>query len=76
MPEIKLFNKWSVEGIEVLDPGLKRYINLKPVIVPRLSHGRHAKKQFYKSEVNIVERLMNHLFVPGHSGKNHKLTSG
>ena len=76
MVEIKLFNKWDVSKIEVKDPGLKNYINLKPVIVPRISHGRHSKKKFYKSEVNIVERLMNHLFVSGHRGKKHKLTSG
>ncbi|MCD6477591.1 MAG: 30S ribosomal protein S7 [Candidatus Aenigmarchaeota archaeon] len=72
---MKLYNRWST-NVEVNDPGLKNYINLKPVIVPRNSHGRHAKKKFYKSNMNIVERLMNHLFVPGHKGKRHKLTSG
>jgi len=41
-----------------------------------MSHGRHARKKFYKSDISIVERLMNHLFVPGHRGKKHKLTSG
>ncbi|RLJ02836.1 MAG: 30S ribosomal protein S7 [Candidatus Aenigmatarchaeota archaeon] len=75
MSEIKMFNRWSTEGIEVKDPGIKDYISLKPVVVPRISHGRHASKQFYKSEVNIVERLMNHLFVPGHRGKRHRISS-
>ena len=75
MTEIKMFNKWSSE-IEVNDPGLKNYINLKPIIVPRASHGRHSQKKFYKSDISIVERLMNHLFVPGHRGKKHKLSSG
>jgi len=28
--EIKLFGKWSFDGIEVAGPGLKRYISLKP----------------------------------------------
>jgi len=73
--DIKIFNKWSLD-VKVEDPGLKNYINLRPVIVPRMSHGRHAQKKFHKSDINIVERLMNHLFVPGHRGKKHKLSSG
>jgi hypothetical protein len=27
-PDIKLFQKWSFNGIEAKDPGLKRYLNL------------------------------------------------
>jgi small subunit ribosomal protein S7 len=72
---MKLFDKWDVSGIEVKDPGIKPYINIKAVLVPKQSRGRHAKHQFYKANVNIVERLMNHLFVPGHKGKRHKTTS-
>ncbi|MBU5557906.1 MAG: 30S ribosomal protein S7 [Candidatus Aenigmatarchaeota archaeon] len=75
MTEIKLFNKWSTSGITVTDPGLKNYINLKQVIVPR-SRGRSAAKQFHKSNMHIVERLATHMFVPGHRGKKHLLTSG
>ena len=75
MEGIKLFNKWEIEGITVIDPGLKNYINLKPVIVPR-TFGRTAKKQFHKSQMNIVERLANHLYVSGHRGKKHLITSG
>ncbi len=75
MAEIKFLNKWSFEGVEVRDPGLVNYINLKPVIVPKTG-GRHARQQFYKSKLNIVERLINKLFVPGHKGKRHKTTSG
>lgn len=72
----KIFNRWSIEGITVSDPGLKNYINLRPIIVPT-SHGRHAVSQFYKSShLNIIERLINHLFVPGHKGKRHRMTSG
>ena len=67
--------RWDPSGIEIKDPGLKAYINLKPVLVPR-SGGRHAKQQFYKSNISIVERLMNHLFVPGHRGKKHYISSG
>lgn len=73
--EMKIFGKWDTKGIEVKDPGLVRYINLEPRIFPR-SGGRYAKKQFYKSKMNIVERVMNKLMVPGHRGKKHVISSG
>jgi len=72
---MKVFNRWDIEGIEVKDVGLKKYINLKPTLVPR-SGGRYAKHQFHKSKMNIVERFMNKLMVPGHRGKKHIITSG
>jgi len=72
---IKLFNKWETEGIKVEDKGLKAYINLKPIIVPKTS-GRNANVQFSKSKKNIVERLITKVMVPGHKGKKHKMTSG
>lgn len=72
---MKIFDKWGTEGIEVKDAGLRKYINLQPVIIPR-SGGRHAKHQFHKSKMSIVERLMNKMMVPGHKGKKHVLTSG
>ncbi len=75
MVEIKLFNKWSIDGITVNDQGLKNYINLRPVIIPR-SCGRSAAQQFHKSNMNIVERLVTHMFVPGHRGKKHLISSG
>ena len=62
--EFLLFGKWSFEGIEVRDPGLKRYISLKPILIPH-SMGRHEHHRFAKSEVNIVERLVNQLMRPG-----------
>jgi len=75
MNDMKIFNRWSTEEIEVKDVGLKKYINLKPTLVPR-SGGRYAKHQFHKSKMNIVERFMNKLMVPGHRGKKHVITSG
>jgi small subunit ribosomal protein S7 len=63
-PEINLFGKWSFEGIEVKDLGLKRYVSLKPMNVPH-SMGRHEHVGFRKSEVLIVERLVNNLMRPG-----------
>jgi small subunit ribosomal protein S7 len=73
--EIKIFDRWSVQGIEAKDIGLKKYINLQPIIAPR-SGGRHARQQFHKSKMNIVERLMNKLQIPGHRSKKHVITSG
>ncbi len=62
--ELKLFGKWSFDGIEVKDPGLKRYISLRPMRVPH-TMGRHEHRRFRKSEVNLVERLINNLMQPG-----------
>jgi len=70
-----LFNRWDVEGIEVNDPGLLRYINLAPVVVPR-SGGKFVGTQFKRNQMSIVERFMNKLMVPGHRGKRHKISSG
>ncbi|GAF99938.1 unnamed protein product, partial [marine sediment metagenome] len=64
-----------LEEIKIEDKGLKRYISLEPVLVPRTG-GRRTKVRFHKSYTNIVERLMNKLMVSGHKGKKHKLSSG
>lgn len=72
---IKLFDRWSTEGIQVFDIGLKPYINLSPIIVPKTG-GRNIKIKFHKSKNNIVERLINKIMVPGHKGKKHFITSG
>ena len=71
---IKLFGKWSYD-VEIKDIGLSKHITLTPVLIPKTG-GRHAKQQFYKSKLNIVERFLNRMFVAGHKGKKHKVTSG
>ena len=69
--DIKLFGKWSYDGIVVRDPSLKKYISLKPVYLPHTG-GRHEHRRFGKAEVPIVERLMNMLMRPGrNTGKKH-----
>jgi|SRR3989344_4652827 len=75
MSEIKLFNKWSFADVKVVDEGLKRYVNLKPVLVPKTG-ARVVGVQFHKSNLNIVERLVNKLMVVGHRAKKHKYSSG
>ena len=54
----QLFGKWDVTNIEYGDPSTERYISVTPVAH---TMGRHARKQFQKSEVSIVERLVNRL---------------
>ena len=73
--EIKLFGKWSYEGIEVKDPGLKRYVSLKPVYVPH-SMGRHEHRRFRKAEVSIIERIVNDLMRPGMTAGKKARTIG
>jgi len=53
-----LFGVWETDDIAYEDPSTQRYINVTPI-----SHtmGRHASKQFQKSEISIVERLINRL---------------
>lgn len=74
MEKILLFNRWDLNDVNVEDVGLKNHINLTPIIVPRTG-GRFATTPFHKNKMNVVERFMNRLMVPGHRGKKHKLTS-
>lgn len=73
--DIKYFNRWDAEGVQVSDPGLVEYINFEPVIVPKTG-ARYAKNRFHKSKITILERFMNKVMVSGHKGKNHTISSG
>jgi len=73
--EILVFNRWSIEGIKVEDPGLERYITLKPTFVPRTG-GQFIGTRFKRSKTFIVERFMNKIMVTGHRAKKHKMSSG
>ena len=75
MSEIKAFNRWSMEGIKVDDPGLQPYVTLNARVVPKTG-ARYAGSKFHKSRTFIVERLINKLMVPGHKSKKHYRTSG
>jgi len=74
MSEIKVFNRWTVDGISVSDQGLVDYVTLKPRIVPKTG-ARYAGNKFHKSRIFIVERLINKLMMPGHKSKKHFKTS-
>ncbi|WP_414837460.1 30S ribosomal protein S7 [Candidatus Nanosalina sp. VS9-1] len=73
--EILTFGRWDASEVEVSDDGLVRYLNLENISAPR-SKGRHSEKQFYKADVPIVERLLNRMYVAGHSGGKHLVSSG
>lgn len=72
--EQKLFGMWDTT-IAVADLGLKPYINVNPVMVPK-SAGRHRQRFHRATYTNIVERLINKLKVTGHKGKKHRMSSG
>jgi small subunit ribosomal protein S7 len=76
---IKLFNRWSFENIEIKDWTLEKYINLRPVIIPHTA-GKHEHKRFWKtSKISIIERFVNRLLAPGFIGskiKGHKSSYG
>ncbi|MFH1448398.1 MAG: 30S ribosomal protein S7 [Candidatus Micrarchaeota archaeon] len=61
---VKLFDKYDFLEVKCNDPSLENYVCLNPVRSPH-SFGRHAKKQFGKKDVNIVERLINKLMRGG-----------
>jgi small subunit ribosomal protein S7 len=53
-----LFGEWEIGEIEYTDPSTRRYITVTPIAH---TMGRHASKQFQKSEISVVERLVNRL---------------
>ena len=53
-----LFGVWETDDIAYADPSTQRYINVTPIAH---TMGRHASKQFQKSEISVVERLINRL---------------
>jgi len=61
-----LFGKYSFEGVEVHDPGLKKYINITPIALPH-TNARYSSRPFSKQKVNIVERLVNGMMRTEHA---------
>jgi small subunit ribosomal protein S7 len=68
----RLFEQWPVTNIEFSDPSTERYITVTPV-----AHtlGRHANKQFKKSQISIVERLINRLMQTDENTGKKQLTT-
>jgi small subunit ribosomal protein S7 len=74
MVEMKVFGLFDASEVSVSDPGLKRAINLQPKLMLK-SHGR-IKWDPARTKVNVVERLINILQVPGSRGKKHRIITG
>lgn len=68
---MKIFDMYTSKEVQVSDLGLKRYINLDEKLVLK-NQGRIMEK-FGKAKINIVERLIGLIGVPGHRGKKHKI---
>jgi small subunit ribosomal protein S7 len=74
MVEMKVFGEFDASDVRVEDPGLKRVINLNSKLMLK-SHGR-IKWDPARAKVNVVERLINILQVPGSRGKKHRIITG
>ncbi len=61
---VKLFDKYSLDDIEINDLSLAQVISLKPIKVPH-TFARHSRKRLDKINVNVVERLINKLMRGG-----------
>jgi len=69
----QLFGQWDVTNIEFSDPSTERYITVTPIAH---TMGRHSEKQFKKSEISIVERLINRLMqTDENTGKKQLATT-
>ncbi|KAK7284734.1 hypothetical protein RJT34_19487 [Clitoria ternatea] len=66
--DVKLFNRWSFEDIQVNDISLADYIGVAAskhaTYVPHTA-GRYSVKRFRKAQCPIVERLTNSLMMHG-----------
>lgn len=74
MVEMKIFGLFDVSEVRVEDSGLKKVVNLQPKLMLK-SHGR-IKWDPARAKVNVVERLINLLQVPGSRGKKHRIITG
>ncbi|KAK9474850.1 40S ribosomal protein uS7 [Dipodascopsis tothii] len=63
--QVKLFNKWSFEDVEVKDISLTDYIQIRQPVYLSHSAGRYASKRFRKAQCPIIERLTNALMMNG-----------
>jgi small subunit ribosomal protein S7 len=74
MMQMKIFGLFDASEVKTEDPGLKKVINLNSKLMLK-SHGR-IKWDPTRSKVNVVERLINLLQVPGSRGKRHRIITG
>lgn len=69
---MEVFGKWKTDGVQIRDISIAKYISLDSKKIPH-TFGRKSKQLFKKSEVSIVERLINKLM---RSGQGKRKLSG
>ena len=71
-PKAPVFGKYDTTEIVINDAGLAKYIDLNSTSVPHAG-GKHANKWFGKSNLSIVERLINNIMrTEKYTGKKLK----
>jgi len=73
-PKYFLFGRWDLSEVQINDPGIVRYVSLDSMIVPH-SCGRMNDQRFLKSEMLIVERLINKLMQTADNTGKKELTT-
>jgi len=69
-----VFGKYPVDEVTFKDKGMEQYVVLGTHLVLH-TEGRHASKEFGKSKVDMIERLINNLMRKGKfTGKKGKAT--
>ncbi|VAH72790.1 unnamed protein product [Triticum turgidum subsp. durum] len=66
--DVKLFNRWTFEDVQVSDISLNDYLavtSMKHYTFLPHSAGRYSAKRFRKAQCPIIERLTNSLMMHG-----------
>lgn len=62
---VKLFGKWETADVDVKDISLSDYVQVRHAVYVPHTAGRYNAKQFRKSQMPIVERLVCALMMNG-----------
>ena len=68
-----LFNLYDASEVKVTDPSLVRYVTLTSQIIPHTC-GKFSRQEFGKSNMMIVERLINRLMQTENNTGKKQLT--
>jgi small subunit ribosomal protein S5e len=74
--DVKLFGRWSYEGVESKDISLMAYLNVKTIkaqVFHPFTAGRYQRRSFNKVNCPIVERLLNSLMMKGRNNGKKQL---
>ena len=74
--EVKLFGRWTYEGVESKDISLMAYLNVKTIkaqVFHPFTAGRYQRRSFNKVNCPIVERLLNSLMMKGRNNGKKQL---